>query len=102
MVFVDDTTFENFRNTSALVLFSACWCMPCKAYYPTIVKLSEEFQEINFLKIDVDESPEITHEFGVKSVPAIILLKNGELQDSLIGVHSLEKLRYLVKENFDV
>jgi len=102
MILVDDTTFENFKKASALLLFSAPWCAPCTALYPTIIKLSEEFPDINFLKINVDESPDLTSEFGVRTVPTLMFLRDGELVDSLIGVHSLEKLRYVIKENFNV
>lgn len=102
MIFVDDISFSNFRTTTSILFFCAPWCMPCKNFYPTLVKLSEEFGEINFLKIDVDESPEIPQEFGVKSVPTLVFLREGEFINMLVGVHSLEKLRYAIKENFYV
>lgn len=102
MIFVDKISFSNFRTTTSILFFSAPWCIPCKNFYPTLVKLSEEFGEINFLKIDVDESPEIPQEFGVKSIPTLVFLREGEFIDTVIGVQSLEKLRYTIKENFHV
>jgi len=102
MIFVNETSFSNFRTTTSILLFSAPWCVPCKNFYPTLVKLSEEFDGINFLKIDIDESPDIPQEFGIQSVPTLVFLREGEFINMIVGVHSLEKLRYAIKENFYV
>lgn len=100
MIFVDDLSFEKYEKTSSILLFSAPWCIPCTNYYPTLVKLSEEIKEINFLKIDIDESQDLTSKFGIRSVPTLAFLKDGELIDILVGVQSLESLRFVIQKHY--
>lgn len=84
---------DEYLEGLSVLCFSASWCVPCKGYKPTILKLSEEFKEVNFLHIDIDSSPELTEEYSIRSVPALVFLKDGELVDTIFGVHSFEELK---------
>ena len=58
--------------------FFATWCGPCKRIAPTYEKLSESFPGIVFLKVDVDESPEIVNQYDINAMPTFVFLKDGK------------------------
>jgi thioredoxin 1 len=68
-----------------LVDFWAEWCGPCKKVAPVLEELATESDAIEFRKLDTDANPETTRKFQVMSVPTMILFKNGEAADQLIG-----------------
>ncbi len=59
--------------------FFATWCGPCKKIAPTYEKLSEAFTSIVFLKVDVDESPELVDLYGIHAMPTFVFLKQGKV-----------------------
>ena len=65
--------------TQGLVVidFFATWCGPCKVIGPKFEELSTHFPTVTFLKVDVDESAELTEQFGVRAMPTFIFVKNG-------------------------
>jgi thioredoxin 1 len=66
---------------------TASWCGPCKLVAPLIDQLSEEYDgQAKVLKLDLDANKTVAKRFGIKSIPAVMLFKNGELMDTLIGV----------------
>jgi len=66
-------------KTGAVVIdFFATWCGPCKRIAPTYEKLSESLLSIVFLKVDVDESPELVNEFDISAMPTFVFLKDGK------------------------
>ncbi|WP_040951425.1 thioredoxin [Gorillibacterium massiliense] len=70
-----------------LVDFSAVWCPPCKALHPILDELSQDLgPAIPIHMIDVDESPDVTSAYGVMSMPTVILFKNGEPVERIIGL----------------
>lgn len=77
------STFDEFINSSekpVLVDFWAEWCGPCKKVAPIIDELaSDESREVEFAKVDIDNNGELQIRFGIMSIPALMLFKNGEL-----------------------
>jgi len=70
-----------------LVDFWAIWCEPCQVLTRTIEKLSERYNgSIKVGKLDVDENPQTAHTYGIRSIPSVLIFKNGELIGNLIGV----------------
>ncbi|OTA93722.1 hypothetical protein M434DRAFT_395397 [Hypoxylon sp. CO27-5] len=67
----------------------ATWCGPCKAIAPILAKHSndEQFKEIFFAKIDVDDLPELAQELGITAMPTFLLFKDGEQADKLVGAN---------------
>lgn len=61
-----------------LYYFSAKWCGPCKGLAPVVEELSKELTSIQFVKVDTDENPEIIQQFGVQSVPTLVMVKDGQ------------------------
>jgi thioredoxin 1 len=66
--------------------FHADWCGPCKKQDPIIDDLEEEHPDVEFERIDVDESPDVAQEYGVRSVPTIVVEKDGEVVEKFIGL----------------
>ncbi|MBO4392601.1 MAG: thioredoxin [Clostridia bacterium] len=69
-----------------LVDFWATWCGPCRMLAPVIEEISEERNDIKVCKIDVDEEPELAAEYGIQSIPTLIVFKDGQPVKKSIGV----------------
>ena len=76
------------KDESVLVLdCTASWCGPCKMVSPLIDQLADEFEgKIKVSKLDLDSNKAVAKRFGIKSIPAVMFFKNGELMDTLTGV----------------
>lgn len=76
-----------------LVDFWATWCAPCRAMEPAFEKLAENFAgQFNFAKVNVDEVPELAGKFGIRSIPTLILVKDGKIAEQLIGARPYGEL----------
>lgn len=66
--------------------FWAEWCGPCRAIGPVIEELSKEYDgRVNVGKLNVDNNPEVSMNYGITSIPAILFIKNGQVVDKLVG-----------------
>lgn len=85
---------ETVKNESVvLVDFYADWCGPCKAIHPTLEEISNELDgKAIIAKVNVDENPGLAATFKIRSIPTIILFKNGEPEDILVGLQSKPEL----------
>lgn len=83
---------ELIKGETVIVDFFATWCGPCKMLSPVIEQLSFKFENIKFVKIDVDECPNISKNYGIMSVPTLLKFKNGSLIDTKIGYVNIEEL----------
>jgi thioredoxin 1 len=80
-----------------LVDFWAGWCGPCRTLAPTIEKLAEKYgNEVRFAKLDVDELPEVASQFGIQSIPTLLLFEGGEVVAQLVGLQPYQKLAGLL------
>lgn len=71
--------------------FSATWCGPCKKIAPIISKLAEQYEgRVNIGKCDVDDNEELTSQFGIRNVPTVLFIKDGQVQAKHVGA-ALEK-----------
>jgi thioredoxin 1 len=69
-----------------VVDFWAEWCGPCRAIGPVIDELSKEYTgKVNIGKVNVDENPQVSMNFGITSIPAILFIKGGQVVDKLVG-----------------
>ena len=77
----------------AVVDFWAEWCGPCRMIGPIIEELAKEYDgKVTVGKLDVDQNPEVSMKFGVRSIPTILILKDGEVVDKQIGVTTKQNL----------
>ena len=80
-------------DVPVLVDFTATWCGPCKALAPIVEKIADEFAgKVKVGKLDIDESPDITAKYGVRSVPTVIVFKGGQKTDQHVGLTNRDKL----------
>jgi thioredoxin 1 len=80
-----------------LVDFWAEWCGPCRALAPLVDQIAEEHQgKLKVVKMNVDENPETPAKYGIRGIPTLILLKDGELVDQLVGSVPKNKLDQFV------
>lgn len=76
------------QNPWVLVKFSAVWCEPCQHLESVFDSLMEKRKEIPAVKVNVDLQPELTGQYAIRSVPTLLLLKQGEVVSQLSGLHS--------------
>ena len=85
---------ESSNNQPVLVDFWAEWCGPCKALGPILENVALEFEgKVVVKKINIDENPESPANFGIRSIPTIIMFKNGAVADTKIGLSSEADLK---------
>lgn len=88
-VSITDATFESEvlkSKVPVLLDFWAEWCGPCKALGPTLEEVAVQYKDqLKVAKINVDENPEIPTQFGVRSIPTMILFKGGQQIDQMLG-----------------
>ncbi len=84
-------TKENFENEvmksemPVLVDFFATWCGPCRMVGPVIEEIAQEREDIKVCKIDVDQQPELASQFGVVSIPTLVVIRNGKVINQATG-----------------
>ena len=92
------TSDEEFKNIIKegvwLVDFSASWCGPCRMMEPVLEEFSKEH---NVLKIDIDQFQELSNDFGIMSVPSLLIFDNGKFKKMAVGYHAIDQLKELVK-----
>jgi thioredoxin 1 len=70
-----------------LVDFSATWCGPCRRMLPELEAAAEQLKgKATFLKVDIDEAPDVANQFGVQGIPNLTFLRNGQVVDVAVGL----------------
>ena len=92
-------SFEKLISQGTVLAdFWAGWCGPCKMQGPIIDELDRELDgKVTFLKVNVDDYPELSRKYRVLSIPMLVLFKDGEVKDVAVGLQSLETLRKFVE-----
>lgn len=89
---------DNFRSEvmdsekTVLLDFWATWCGPCKMIAPVVEEIAKENPHITVGKIDVDAEPELAQEFGITSIPTLVVVKNGEVANTMVGFRPKEQI----------
>lgn len=94
---------ENFNETvieskgTVVIDFWASWCMPCKMFAPVFEMLADENRNVTFCKLNVDDEPEIASKFGIQSIPTVVIIKNGIVEEVLVGLRNKDEIEELIK-----
>ncbi len=99
-------TNENFEkevlqsDIPVVIDFFADWCMPCKMFAPVFEEVAKEFEgKVKFVKVNIDESPELAQKYFVMSIPTLKLIKGDELLGNFVGAMSQEELEDWLNEH---
>jgi thioredoxin 1 len=79
----------------------APWCGPCKMVGPILEQLEEENKQLKFVKCNVDESPEIAHQFNIRNIPTVLYFEGGELVSSQVGVNTKNTYQKTIDKLFE-
>lgn len=97
---VNSSNFDNVVNSGGLVLvdFTAAWCGPCKRQAPILEQFESQNPQVNVVTVDIDEAKDLVDKYSIKSVPTLILFKDGSKVDVKNGLTSLAALNTLVNK----
>ena len=93
---------ENFAsevlnsNKPVLLDFYADWCGPCRMVGPIVSEIANERNDVKVGKINVDEQPELAVQFQVMSIPMLVVIKNGKLENQVVGYRSKEQIEAML------
>ncbi len=83
-----------------LVDFYADWCSPCKTVGPIVEELAAEYEgRITVRKVDIDSNPELARQYGIRSIPTLMVFKDGEAKDTIIGAVPKSKLAAVIDQH---
>ena len=86
---VTDSSFESDvvgATTPVVVDFWAVWCGPCRMVAPIVDELATEYEgKVSFAKLNVDENPEVSMKYGIRSIPTLLVFKDGKPVDQIVG-----------------
>lgn len=94
-IIVSDRNFDQTVKSYPLVVVDcwAAWCAPCRAIAPIVEQLAKEYSgKVVFGKLNVDENPETTQKFGIMAIPTLLVIKNGNEVDRIVGLTPKDQL----------
>ncbi len=102
---LSDTNFESYMleaTLPVLVDFTAEWCRPCRQLAPLVEQLADELvAQLQVGRLDIDQNLEITMQYGILSVPTLILFKNGKPVERLVGMAPKAKILERLRKHID-
>ena len=91
---------ENVKNSGKIILldFYADWCGPCRMLSPVVDEFAEENPDFVVGKINVDKEPELSEEFGVSSIPMLVVMKDGKILNKSLGAKSKQQILEMIEK----
>ena len=96
---IKDSEYKDMIKKEKKVVIDcyADWCGPCRMLSPVIDSLSEEYTDVKFYKLNVDEAKIITKDYEIMSIPTLLIFEDGKLKEKVVGLKSKSELEELVK-----
>jgi len=90
---------EIIESTKGIILvdFSATWCGPCKTLGPILQDVADEVEDVTIIKVNVDDNTELSMEYGVRSIPVVFAIRDGEQLDKFVGAKSKDDVISFIK-----
>jgi thioredoxin 1 len=102
MTFTDGNFDDEIRKGVVLVDFWAEWCGPCRRLAPTVDALASEFDgRARVGKLNVDDNPNVAGRFQIRGIPTLLLFKNGQLEETVVGLAGKEDLSRMIERHLD-
>ena len=100
MKVISDGDFQNAINSNSTVIvqFSADWCGPCKRLSPVLENFASTRDDLSVFKVDVEQSQILAEQFEIKSIPKVVLFRNGSQINESIGMMNEEKLQNFIAQ----
>ena len=93
---------DSVKNGLVLVDFWAEWCAPCRRLAPTVDAIAEQYDgRLTVAKMNIDENPYTAPNFQVRGIPTLLLFKNGELKESIVGLVGKDELSKVIDKHID-
>jgi len=96
----DETEFDSLLKSESVLVVdcTATWCGPCKLVAPLIDRLADDYRDrAKVFKLDLDSNKPVAKRFGIRSIPAVMVFKQGELIETLVGVKPYEEFTAAVE-----
>ena len=99
---ITNITKENFDKEvmqaegTVLIDFWAAWCGPCRMIAPAVEKIAEERPDVKVCKVNIDDEQELAIKYGVMSIPSLMVVKNGEIVNTAVGLRPKEEIEALL------
>lgn len=86
---------NQYKNGRYLLDFYADWCGPCKMMKPAVQEFDDQVDEVSVEQINVDQKPELASVFGVRNIPMVIYIEDGEIVSKGLGIKSIDQLKVM-------
>ncbi|HEY9803435.1 MAG TPA: thioredoxin [Leptolyngbyaceae cyanobacterium] len=101
VAYVQENEFDTLLTQEKVLVvdFTATWCGPCRLVSPLMDQLAEEYKDrVKVVKVDVDNNKPVFKRFGLRSIPAVLIFKDGELAEKIVGVSPYEQFSTAVEK----
>ncbi|MEM2933030.1 MAG: thioredoxin [Candidatus Pacearchaeota archaeon] len=97
---ISERQFNNLiREGFVLVDFYADWCLPCRLLSPILEKISKDYKNVRFVKVNIENNRDLAEKFNVMSIPNVVLFKDGKEADRFIGFMQEDAIKEWIEKN---